>query len=132
MEELIITALLADGTVTALTSTRIYWTAAPQGVAAPYVVLTVISDFSEYTTGGFTDLTQGRIQADCYATTFGAAKAIARVMIPAMNNLCVAGTAASGVRGAFHDATRDTREGGSNEADRLFRCSLDFMVSYRS
>ena len=43
---------------------------------------------------------------------------------------CVAGIEGN-FRAIFHDATRDGREGGTNDADRPFRVSLDFLTHWR-
>jgi len=72
-------------------------------------------------------LLSARIQVDCYADTYGAAKAASRAATTALN-----GHRGGGFRGVFWEGARDSREGGSNEADRPYRVSLDFMVNWRA
>lgn len=71
-------------------------------------------------------LSQGRVQVDCYALSYSATAEIARVVVAELH-----GHRDDKFRLIAHDATRTSREGGANEADRPFRHSLDFLVSWR-
>lgn len=127
MEEQLRARLLATAGVTALVGQRINWGAHPQGEAFPALVLTVISGAEGYTLTGRDGLLQGRVQVDCYAATYGAAKVLSRAVVASLG-----GYSSAGFRGVFHVGTRDSREGGSNEAERLFRVSLDFTTHWRA
>lgn len=119
--------LLATSGVTALVATRINWGTHPQGAALPAIVLNVIDDADGYTLAGPDGLSQGRVQVDCYATSPGAADRLAEAVIAALS-----GYSDSNFRGVFRAGKRDGREGGSNEADRPFRVSLDFITNWRT
>ena len=126
MEEAFRALLLASSGVTALVGTRINWGAHPQGAAMPFIVLTVISGNGGHTLQGRDGLSEGRVQVDCYADTYRAAKLLARAVAGAVD--AHQGGQFSGV---FHAGTRDLREGGANEADRPYRVSMDFMTHWR-
>ena len=127
MEEQLRAILLASSGVTALApAARINWGAHPQGAALPALVLNVISDAEEYTMTGPDGLSQGRVQVDAYADTYAQAKQLSRAVLAALS-----GYRGGGFQGVFHVGTRDSREGGSNEADRPFRVSLDFTTHWR-
>jgi len=127
LEEALRALMLARPPVTALVGTRINWGANPQGSALPAIVMNVIDDAAGLTLAGSDGLSQGRVQIDCYADTFAAAKITARAVIAALHGY----SAPNGLRLIEHVATRDTREGSTNEADRPFRTSLDFMTHWR-
>lgn len=124
MEEAIRTRLLST---VALDGVPVNWGAHPQGAALPGIVLTVVSAAEGLTLKGPDGLSQGRVQVDCYAATYGAARATARAVIAALY-----GWRSGQMRLVEHVATRDSREGGSNEADRPYRTSLDFMTHWRA
>jgi hypothetical protein len=106
---------------------RINWGHHPQGAGKPYIVLIVVSDVAGITMRGPDRLSQGRVQVDCYAPSYEAAKAISRALV----------TLLDGYRGGQfslirHAGSRDHgREGGTNEAERLHRVGLDFMTHWR-
>lgn len=109
-----------------LPATRISWGAHPQGEALPAIVLNVIDDAQGLTLQAPDGLHRGRVQVDCYAATYAAAKTLSRAVSAALH-----GYSAGNFRLVAHTATRDSREGGSNEAERPFRVSLDFMTYWR-
>ncbi|MBI6628327.1 DUF3168 domain-containing protein [Pontibaca salina] len=118
--------LLADSGVSALVGTRIDWGARPQGAPLPAIVLHTVSDVSGHTLDGPWALTTGRVQVDCYADSYGAAKALGRAVRAALD-----GTRSGNINAVFYQNSRDGREGGTNEADRPFRVSMDFLVNYQ-
>lgn len=124
MEEQLRSLLLADPSITAITS-HINWGAHPQGEAFPGAVLYVISDNEEYTLQGPDGLSAIRVQIDCYALTYGAAKQLSRAIRAKLS-----GYSGGQFQGVFLAGLRDGREGGTNEADRPFRVSMDFMVHF--
>lgn len=128
MEEALRAILLASSGVTALApAARINWGAHPQGAALPGVVLTVISDAEGLVMNGPNGLSLGRVQVDCYAETYTGAKVLARVIRAVLH-----GFHNANFRLITHVASRDSREGGANEADRPFRVSMDFTTAWRA
>lgn len=125
MEEALRALLLASPGVTALAGPRVNWGAHPQGAAGPYVVLYVVDDLEAHSMRGPSRLTQGRVQADCYAPIYASAKALSRAVRAALD-----GHRDDNFGGVFLAGTRDSREGGANEAERPFRVSLDFLTHY--
>ena len=128
MEEAFRALLTGSAAVVALVpASRINWGAHPQGQPLPGVVLTVVSGAEGLTLQGPDGLSAGRVQVDCYAPSYGQAKQISRAVIAVLH-----GYRAGGLRLVTHVATRDSREGGTNEAERLFRVSLDFTTAWRA
>ena len=126
MEEAIRAFLLATTAVTNICGTRINFGTHPQGLAYPAIVLNTIGDAEDHTLVGPDGLSQGRIQADCYATTYGGAKLLSRAVRAALD-----GYSGGDFSGVFLAGSRDDREGGGNEPDRNFRASLDFLTNWR-
>jgi hypothetical protein len=127
MEEAFVALLRGSAAVIAIApATSINFGAHPQGTPLPGIVLNVVSDFESMTMQGPDGLSQGRVQADCYADTYTQAKQLSRAVRAALS-----GYRGGGFRLVEHVATRDSREGGTNEADRPFRASLDFMTHWR-
>ena len=127
MEEELRAFLLGTTAVTDICGQRINFGAHPQGKPLPAIVLNVIGDNEGHTLEGPDGLSQGRVQVDCYAKTIGAAKLLSRAARVALD-----GYRGGGFSGVFHAGTRDGREGGTNEAARPFRVSLDFLTNWRA
>jgi hypothetical protein len=125
MEEQLRALLLAATGVTALASTRVNFGEHPQGQPLPAVVLNTVQDAEGHDLEGVDDLSQGRVQIDCYAATYGAAKLLARAVRGALD-----GYKGGDFMGVFLVSARDGREGGTNEADRPFRVSMDFLTNW--
>lgn len=126
MEEELRALLLATGPVTALCGTRIDWTASPQGALLPRLVLGLTSGAEGATLLGRDGLFQGSAQIDAWAVTRRAAADLGRAVVARLH-----GYKGGGFSGVFLIATRDGREGGSGEADRPFRVSMDFTLNWR-
>lgn len=129
MEEALRTMLLANAGVTAIAGTNINWGEHPQGVATPFIVLTLIDDAEGLyldADEGSDGLSIGRVQVDCYGTSYRTAKRLARAVRAAAH-----GYRGGSFSGIFEVASRDFREGGSNEADRPFRVSVDLLTHWR-
>jgi hypothetical protein len=77
IEHAIHSILLDNTTLTALTSTRIYYLKAPQDVTLPYVVLTKISSLRFHSHDGKSDLCETRLQMSCFAETYYNSKQVA-------------------------------------------------------
>lgn len=125
MEEAIRARLLATAAVTALCGNRIDFGASGQGAAYPRVVLWTIGDAEGHNLQGPDGHSIGRIQCDVYALTYGASKQLSRAVRAALD-----GYSGNGFQGVFLASSRDTREGGSNDAERPFRVSLDFITHF--
>lgn len=76
--------LINDPDVKALVDTRIYPDALPQGVTYPAIRYQRIDTPRTYTKGGYTGLSRPRLQIDCYATTYVAARNLATAVRAAM------------------------------------------------
>lgn len=125
MEEELRALLLGMTSVTAHTGTRINWGAHPQGAPLPGVILRVVSDVEGHTNKGRNGVSEARVQIDCQAESYGAAKLLARAV---RNGLT--GYRGGLLQAVLFAAARDGREGGTDEADRPFRVSLDFLVHH--
>ena len=125
MEEQIRAALLASSGVTALVAGRVNFGAHPQGEPLPALVLTTVSDVSDHTLSAPDGTPEARVQVDAYAPTYAGAKQLSRAVRAVMD-----GYSGGAIQGAFLASARDSREGGTNEAERPFRVSMDFMVRY--
>ncbi len=121
MEELVRAALLADAAVTDRVGDRINYGAHPQGADLPGLVLNTISDAGGFLIATPEATSRARVQVDCYAESYGAAKLLSRAVRQSLN-----GYAAGALMGCFHAAARDGRDGG------IYRVSLDFDVQYRT
>ena len=127
MEETIRALLLADSGVSSLADRSVNLGSHPQGRPFPAAVLNVISDAEGFELDGPDGLSRARMQVDCYAATYGVAKQFSRAVRSALN-----GYASGAIQGVFHAGTRDSRDGGTNEVERLFRVSLDFNITYKN
>jgi hypothetical protein len=127
MDEAFLALLTGSAAVTALVpALRINWGAHPQGTGSPYIVLTLVSDIEGLTYQGPDRLEQGRVQVDVYAPDYPAARIAGRAVKAALH----------GYRGGQfllieHAGSRASREGGTNEAERLHRVSMDFLTHWR-
>jgi len=120
--------LRGDPDIAAQTDGRVNWTLHPQGAAYPALVLNVVSDLPGLSLSGPTGLFQGRVQIDAYAlSSIDDAIRLGR----AVTNL-LHGHAGGGFRGVWQDGRRTSREGGTNEATRPYRVSLDFVTNWRA
>lgn len=129
MEEALIAKLLATTAIAALVGTRIYPGAKPQGSALPAIVCNLISALPSYSDDGEDGIREDRIQIDCWAETYTAAKLTARAVVAALS--AFQGTV-SGITFQYItlDLEHDLTESGANAADYPFRTSLDFNVVY--
>lgn len=116
-------ALLAGGL--AIPDQQIGWFTAPQGVARPHVVLNTIADAEGLVMTGPNGLREGLVQIDVYSLNRAEVKTTARAIRDLLH-----GYRGGGFRMIRHDRTRDTREGGTNEAERPFRVSMDFSFGW--
>jgi hypothetical protein len=128
MEAALIAKLLAATGITALVSTRINWSRRVQGAALPAIVLQRISGTPDVHHAGASGLVVSRVQVDCWAASYGSAKAVARAVETAI-------TAQTFTQGAtrFDVILIDSeRDDSTDETTPLFRTSLDLMVHHAS
>ena len=128
MEEQLRAILLASSGVTSLApANRINWGVHPQGAGLPALVLNVVSDAEGLHLKGRDGLFEGRVQVDCYAATYGAAKLLSRAVRGVLHSY-----RGNGFRLIEEDGGADHgREGGTNEAERPFRVRIDFTFAWR-
>lgn len=128
MEEALHALLASSAAITVIApATRINWGAHPQGAALPGLILNVIGNEEGLTQQGPDGLFQGRVQIDAYAATYGGAKQLSRAVRAVLH-----GYSGGGFGLVQHVATRESREGGTNEAERPYRVSLDFTTAWRA
>lgn len=119
--------LLADAGIAAVVGPRVDWTARPEGDPLPAIVLHQVTGAPlSQTLDGPSAAQVARVQVDCWAVDFGTAKRLSRAVLAALS-----GHRGGGFTGVFHAATRDGREGGTNEAVRPYRTSLDFTIHHK-
>lgn len=124
--------LTAAETGTLLTEdTPVNWGVHPQGAGLPGVVLNRIGGAEGYTQAGPDGLTRAAVQIDVYALDQAVAVRLAREVKGVLSGHRGAGTLGF-FEGIFLTATRSGREGGTNEAERPFRQSMDFDVKWRA
>ena len=114
-------------TVTDICGERIDWGARLQGDSYPAIAMHLIGDTAGHTLAGSDGLWRGRVQIDCFATDYADAAALAKAVGKVLD-----GYRQDGFRGIFLDAKRDNTERGSNEADRPFRVTMDFLTKWSS
>lgn len=126
MEAALIAHLLASPPVSALAGTRIKPTLRGQNDNAPCLVVTTISSHPVYHTGGQSDLTESRVQMDCWGNSASEALSLARAV---KASLPKRPWSRSGIDfgGTFQIGERQSFEGDTPSA-RLHRVSLDFRV----
>jgi hypothetical protein len=122
------TRLSTDAAVSAVTGTRIYWVKAPQGAAMPYVRLQTISDPRPVHLQGYQGARVTRVQADCFAATYGAARGLAEKIITAVSTPDDVG----GVHFGFTKA-EGPQDLGEDVAGGTFvhRASVDLLVEHK-
>ena len=127
MEEALRALLTGSAPITALVpAASINWRRHPQTAAWPGIVLHLINDGDTYFVGDVGDISEARVQIDCWATTYAQAKAISRAVRSRL----------SGYQGgAFYQlrlvGARDAQTTGTNEPDDPAGVSLDFTFQYR-
>jgi hypothetical protein len=122
------TRLKNDAPIAAVVATRIYWLKVPQNAARPYVRLQTISDPRPANLQGYDSARVTRVQADCFADTYGAARALAEKIITALATPDTVG----GVHFGFTKAEgpRDLGE-DVDGIGFVHRASLDLLVEHK-
>ncbi len=120
MEEIIRLRLQAE-----VDGVSVDWNQAPQGAGVPRLVLYTISDVTIITNDGQARLRRARVQVDCYAATYGAAKLVSRAVNAALSGWRDGAT----IQGAFAAGARDLPP-DTGAGETLGRVSLDFFINY--
>ena len=76
IETAVLNQVAATSGVTDLVASRIYYVRAPQSVAAPYVILSMVSSVPWYVHGSKAGLIESRLQVSIFAATYASVKAI--------------------------------------------------------
>jgi hypothetical protein len=126
MEEALRSYLLAHSPLAALVGDRLTWGFSKQGDVLPRVTVERISGGPEYADEGEINLSQQRLQVDCYGSTSASARAVAAAIRARISG---GSFVQSGVtfNGVYIDGIRDQSdayEGGRQE----HLVSLDLMV----
>lgn len=125
MEE-VITALLAS-----VAGGRRYWMRAPQNTnaeAGPYIVLHRIDGVPRYHMEGGDGLVASRIQANCFARTYTAAKAASRALVATLD-----GYSGGTIQAIFiENEGRDLAATDAGEVNNLFAIAVDFIVHHET
>jgi hypothetical protein len=130
MEAAIIARLLETSGVAVIAGTRVFPGSRPQASALPSAVFNVISGAPVYTDDGEAGLAENRIQIDCWAATYIAAKGLAGAVKASLS--AFVGTVDGVVfQNIMIINERDLREGGSDAAEYLFRTILEFSVWHK-
>lgn len=119
--------LLASSGVDALVSDRVHWGEHPQGYPLPAIVLHRVSEVDGLHMQGPDVFPEYRVQVDCYGQTYAQVEQVSRAVMAVLH-----GYRGGGFALVRHAGTRDSREGGADEATRPFRVSLDFTCHWRA
>lgn len=76
VEKALVTILKATAEVAALVSTRVFFAEAPQSAPLPFILLTRVNTNFVHSLTGFSELSNARIQIDCYAKTQKEARSV--------------------------------------------------------
>jgi hypothetical protein len=125
MEEALRDLLIADTGVNTLVSGRVTWGSRPQGKPMPAIVMYLVDDISGHSQSGPDNLSVARVQVNCHGANYPQAMTLSKAVREALD-----GYRGGVFQGIFHALTRDSREGGSNEADRPFLRQMDFIVNW--
>jgi len=132
VSEIAIYTILKDtSAVSSLVGARIYPLKAPPKVTKPFVTYQRISGDRWRSFDGPTGTAQPRIQVDCYATTYAAAKALADAIRQNLDGYAGTVTTTSGavrIGGISLMTDRDLFEDDIDPV--LYRVSMDFMVTH--
>lgn len=120
--------LAADAAVSAVVGAKIYWVKVPQTAVLPYVRLQTISDPRPAHLKGVNGARVTRVQADCFAATYGVARQLAEKIITAMAVPDQVGGVHFGY--AKPEGPRDLGEDVEGKGF-VHRASLDLLVEHK-
>lgn len=134
MEEALVARLRATSAISTKTATfggraAIDWVSRPDRSGLPAVTLQGVDSGAIYSHGNQTDLENKRVQIDCWASTYGAARLLARAIITELETSETIG----GIRfdTGFLVADRDMMAEDLDGGVRVYRVSLDFSLWYK-
>lgn len=120
--------LIDDAQLGALVGQAFHWTIAPQGAGLPYVRMQTISDPRPETLKDYDAARVTRVQCDCFASTYGSARAIAEGVIAAVaqpatsNGIQFGRVKAEGPRDLGEDV---------DGVGFIHRMSVDLLINHR-
>jgi hypothetical protein len=105
IETALTTYLLAQTSITALVSTRIYPAMAKQTVTKPYIIISRIDDPGTHTHDGPVAVGRARVQISAFAATWGSAQQIADAVEAVLDGLTgvIGGAGGITVNPIFYD-----------------------------
>lgn len=104
--------------------TRVYWVDRPQTSALPAVTLQTISDPRPQHLKGFDELRSTRVQVDCWADTYAAARSLMEAVLAAV----VPENTANGIR-FDRSMVENSDDGGERAGDKfVHRQRVDLIV----
>lgn len=131
MEGAIVSKLRGTSGVSAIVGQRVWPGRRPQARTLPSITVFRVDGAPIYTNDGETGLAEGRVQIDCWATTYTDAKNAAGAVKDALSNF--EGTqSGTTFRLTYVIDERDTEEGGSNQDTYYYRTSIDIMVMFEN
>ena len=119
-------ALLADGPVLAVTSTRIYFTMLPQEPTYPAITLQLISGDPHNALNSLPALVWSRVRANSWGKTFGAANALGLLVEAALNGKTISVTGLE-IRSVYADGLQTLYE----PAVEAHYATQDFRIWHR-
>lgn len=119
--------LLADTDVAASVGTKIHWGIVPQSTPLPYVRLNTISDPRPDDLDGYDVARETRVQADCFASTYSAARSLSERVIAAV----AAPFTTGGVQFGRVKAEGPRDLGEDTATGFVHRASVDLLVEHR-
>lgn len=124
-------ALVIEAATHGMDVFEVSWDEHPQGADLPAIVLNLIGGAEGYTQGGPDGLMRASVQIDVYDARQAQADTAAGLVSAGLSGFRGAGLTGF-FEGIFLTATRSGREGGTNEAERPYRQSMDFDVNWRA
>jgi hypothetical protein len=121
------TRLVEDTAVAAVVGAKVYWSIVPQAAVLPYIRLQTVSDERPIDMKGYQARREPRVQADCFAATYGAARGLADKVVAALATPETVG----GVVFGFVRASGPRDLGEDTSAGFVHRASLDLIVEHR-
>lgn len=127
MQQDLVALLLAAPAIQAVAGSRVWWVRRPQGSDLPCAILQTVSTVPAYGFAGPKNWQESRVQVDCYALTYAAARGLAAAVATRLSGY--SGTqGATQFQGVFQISDRDLFEGGGTAEDRIYRVMLEFQV----
>jgi hypothetical protein len=130
LEEALVAFLLAQSAIAGLVGNRISWGLRDQGGLLPAIAMHIVSAAPIYSDGGEeAQITDKRVQIDCWGLTYASAKKTARAVETAMSGAARFTYAGVTFQAMWTELEQDLVELGVGAEPILFRTSLDFQLS---